>query len=104
MDAETTYIASCSFGKDSLATILLALQHNEPLDRVVFSEVMYDHERNISGEYPEHIQWINDTAIPKLNAMGVNVDILHDKTDYVHYFKTAVRGGVNSKENFTASP
>jgi 3'-phosphoadenosine 5'-phosphosulfate sulfotransferase (PAPS reductase)/FAD synthetase len=42
------YIASCSFGKDSIATILLALENNEPLDRVVFSEVMFDHERGTS--------------------------------------------------------
>ena len=26
------YIASCSFGKDSLATILLALENGEPLE------------------------------------------------------------------------
>ena len=36
------YIASCSFGKDSIATILLALEHGEPLDAAVFSEVMFD--------------------------------------------------------------
>ena len=29
------YIASCSFGKDSIATILLAREHNEPLDEIV---------------------------------------------------------------------
>lgn len=51
--SQPTYIASCSFGKDSIATILLALEHDEPLDRVVFSEVMFDHARNISGEIPE---------------------------------------------------
>ena len=45
--SQPTYIASCSFGKDSIATILLALEHDEPLDRVVFSEVMFDHARNI---------------------------------------------------------
>ena len=45
------YIASCSFGKDSIATILLALEHNEPLDRVVFAEVMFDHERGIKPNY-----------------------------------------------------
>lgn len=27
------HIASCSFGKDSMATILLALKHGEPLDQ-----------------------------------------------------------------------
>ena len=26
------YVASCSGGKDSVATLLLAAQHNEPLD------------------------------------------------------------------------
>lgn len=26
------FIASCSFGKDSIATILLAIENNEPLD------------------------------------------------------------------------
>ncbi len=36
----TAYIASCSFGKDSIATILLALEHGEPLD-VVRSEKDY---------------------------------------------------------------
>lgn len=40
MNDRPTYIASCSFGKDSLATILLALEHNEPLDRAIFCEVV----------------------------------------------------------------
>jgi 3'-phosphoadenosine 5'-phosphosulfate sulfotransferase (PAPS reductase)/FAD synthetase len=80
------YIASCSFGKDSIATILLALEHNEPLDRVVFAEVMFDHERGISGEIPEHIEWIYNTAIPKLEGMGVKVDVVRAKTDYVTLF------------------
>ena len=31
------YIASCSFGKDSLATILLAKAHGEPLDEAVYT-------------------------------------------------------------------
>lgn len=69
------YIASCSFGKDSIATILLALENNEPLDRVVFVEVMFDHSRNISGEDPEHIEWVYNVAIPKLESMGVKVAV-----------------------------
>ena len=40
----TLHIASCSFGKDSLATILLALEHGEPLDEAVYCEVMFDKE------------------------------------------------------------
>lgn len=53
MKKENIYIASCSFGKDSIATILLALENNEPLHKVVFSEVMFDNKNNISGELQE---------------------------------------------------
>lgn len=81
-----TYIASCSFGKDSIATILLALKHGEPLDKVVFAEVIFDHERGISGEIPEHIEWIYGAAIPKLESMGVKVDVVRSERDYMYSF------------------
>lgn len=87
------YIASCSFGKDSIATILLALENGEPLDRVVFAEVMFDHSRGISGEIPEHIEWVYSTAIPKLEAMGVKVDVVRAERDYVYFFRKCRRGG-----------
>ena len=38
------HILSCSFGKDSIATALLALQHGEPLDELVYCEVMFGEE------------------------------------------------------------
>lgn len=81
-DKPKIYVASCSFGKDSIATILLALENNEPLDRVVFAEVMFDHAKGISGEIPEHIEWIYNTAIPRLEQMGVKVDVVKDRKDY----------------------
>ena len=90
------YVASCSFGKDSLATILLALKHGEPLDRVVFAEVMFDKERGISGEIPEHINWIYGTAIPKLEAMGVKVDVVRSECDYVSLCKKVLKEGKNA--------
>ena len=34
------YVASCSFGKDSLATVIVALEHGEPLDEVLYCEVI----------------------------------------------------------------
>lgn len=89
------HIASCSFGKDSLATILLALEHNEPLDRVVFAEVMFDHEKGISGEIPEHIDWIHNVAIPKLAEMGVKVDVVRAKKDYVSLCSQVLKSGKN---------
>lgn len=84
------YIASCSFGKDSIATILLALEYGEPLDAAVFSEVMFDHRRNISGEMPEHIEWIYSTAIPRLAALGVRVDVVRSEKDYLTLFHTVI--------------
>ncbi len=98
MTTQPIYIASCSFGKDSIATVLLALEHGEPLDRVVFSEVMFDRERGISGEIPEHIEWIYNTAIPKLHGMGVHVDVVRAERDYCYFFVNAVGGGAR-REN-----
>lgn len=87
------YVASCSFGKDSIATILLALEHKEPLDLVIFSEVMFCHKRGISGEQPEHIKWIYETAIPKLESMGVKVEVLRDERDFCSmFFHKATKG------------
>lgn len=90
---EKLFIASCSFGKDSIATILLALENNEPLDRVVFSEVMFDREKGISGEIPEHIEWVYNVAIPKLENMGVKVDVVRAKKDYVSFFRKCCSRG-----------
>lgn len=92
-DKPKMYIASCSFGKDSIATILLALENNEPLDRVVFSEVMFDHERGISGEIPEHIEWVYNVAIPRLESMGVKVDVVKSKYDYVSLCNKVLKSG-----------
>ena len=93
MNNRPTYIASCSFGKDSLATILLALEHNEPLDRAVFCEVMFDHERDLSGELPEHIEWVHNVAIPKLESWGVPVYVVRSKLDYVGLCKRVLKKG-----------
>lgn len=90
---DTIHIASCSFGKDSIATILLAIENNEPLDRVVFAEVMFDHSRGISGEIPEHIEWVYNTAIPKLESMGVKVDVVRGKLDYVSLCRKVLKSG-----------
>ena len=94
------HIASCSFGKDSIATILLALEHGEPLDEAVFVEVMFDHARNISGEIPEHIDWIYSTAIPKLESMGVSTRVLRSERDYVWYFKHTVTKGKREGKHY----
>ena len=78
------YIASWSGGKDSTASIILAHEHNEPLDLIILSEVMFD--ENISGELPEHIDFIKNKAIPKFNEWGYEVKILHSQKNYLDCF------------------
>lgn len=78
------YIASFSGGKDSTATIILAHEHNEPLDLIIFSEVMFDGE--ISGELPEHINFIKETCIPLFASWGYRTEILHTEATYMSLF------------------
>lgn len=85
------YIASCSFGKDSLATVLLAKKYGEPLDEVVYCEVMFD--KGISGEVPEHRDFIYNKAIPVLNRMGVEVVVLRAYQTYVGLFTGKITRG-----------
>lgn len=80
------HFCACSFGKDSIATVLLALHYNEPLDEVVFTEVMFDNKRKISGEEPAHIHWVKTHAAPLLEAMGVKVRIIPTEIDYLDSF------------------
>ena len=87
----TLHIASCSFGKDSLATILLALEHGEPLDEAVYCEVMFD--KRTSGEVPEHWAFIYETAIPRLEQLGVPVRVLRSDKTYLDLFAGTVTRG-----------
>lgn len=87
----TLHIASCSFGKDSLATILLALEHGEPLDEAVYCEVMFD--KRTSGEVPEHRAFIYETAIPKLERLGIPVRVLRSDKTYLDLFAGVITRG-----------
>lgn len=78
------FIASCSFGKDSLATVILAHEHKEPLDEIIYCEVMFSKE--ISGEVPEHRDFIYNTAIPKLEAWGYKVTVIRGDITYLDSF------------------
>lgn len=85
------YIVSCSFGKDSIATILLALEHGEPLDEAVYCEVMFD--KGISGEVPEHRDFIYEKGIPFLERNGIKVTILRSSMTYLDSFYRVLRKG-----------
>lgn len=86
------YVASCSGGKDSVATILLAAEHGEPMDEVVFSEIMFD--RNVSGEVPEHRDFIYNTLKPFCEKeLGIKFTILHAEKTYEDVFHHIITRG-----------
>lgn len=87
------YIASWSGGKDSTASIILAHENNEPLDLIVFSEVMFD--EGISGELPEHIDFIKDRAIPLFMSWGYRTEILRSDKTYMDCFHHRTIRGKN---------
>ena len=91
MKTKKKFVSSCSFGKDSLATILLAKRYGEPLDEAIYCEVMFD--QDISGEVPEHRDFIYSKAIPALECMGVKVTILRSKKTYVDLFTGRITRG-----------
>lgn len=90
------YIASFSGGKDSMATIILAHEHGEPLDEIIFSEVMFD--ETTSGELPEHIDFIKNVCAPLFESWGYKFTILHaEKTFYDEFFHTLTRSKVENR-------
>lgn len=86
------HIACCSFGKDSLAQIIVGKEHGEPIDLVLYSEVMFTD--TISGEFPEHRDFIYNVAIPKLKELyGLETVVLRsDRTMWDDFHTMRVRG------------
>lgn len=95
------HIICSSFGKDSNATALLALQHGEQLDEIIYTEVMFSKE--ISGELPEHARFIYETAIPYFEKRGILTRVLHAEKTYLDCFYHVVSRG-NAQGKFAAFP
>ena len=94
------YFHSWSGGKDSTAAIILDHIHGLPPSTVVFCEVMYDRKHGISGELPEHIDFVKNVAIPKFQEWGFTVDVIRSETDYLDNFFHVIsksRNGNNGK-------
>jgi 3'-phosphoadenosine 5'-phosphosulfate sulfotransferase (PAPS reductase)/FAD synthetase len=88
------YVASCSFGKDSLAAIIARLERGKPVDEAVYCRIMFD--EGISAEFPEHEEWIHSHAIPLLKARyGIKTTIVRSPLTYCEQFYTKY---VRSKE------
>ena len=85
-------VAFCSGGKDSVATVILAKEHGEPLDAVVFCEVMFDD--STSGEHPLHISFVHEKLKPYVeNMLGVPFITLRSPKTYTSYFNHEISRG-----------
>lgn len=83
-------VAMFSGGKDSAATMIVMKDLGIPPDLVIFCEVMFDKDRNISGELPEHIEWVYGTAKPIIESWGSKFAVVKGKKDYVTIFRERI--------------
>lgn len=91
---KSIFIASCSFGKDSLAQIILAYLNNEPIDFIIYCEVMFSHQLGISGELPEHRDFIYNVAIQKIEKeFGYKVIVVKSEDDFLSEFNRVITRG-----------
>lgn len=87
------HLVSCSFGKDSLATVILAVAYGYPIDAAVYVRVMYD--KNRSAEQPEHEAFIYNVAIPKLKEWGIDTIIVDSPVTFMDCFYRVRSKGKN---------
>lgn len=79
------YIASCSFGKDSLATIIECEQRGLHIDKALYCRIMFDAET--SAELPEHEEFIYCKAIPLLKSRySIEIEIVQADVSYCDCF------------------
>ena len=92
------HVVACSGGKDSVATILTALEYNEPLDEVIWVEVMFDKET--SGEVPEHRNFVYCSLKPFCEKNGIRFTILHSPKTYDDVFHQTFKSGKNKSKKY----
>lgn len=89
-------IFNLSFGKDSMATLILAAEQGIPIDRVMYCEIKFNDE--ISGEHPLMAEWI-PTAEKRLKELfGVTVDHAYSGVSFEEQFYKVYKRGSRTGE------
>lgn len=78
------HVLFLSFGKDSMATLILIKLLGLPLDEVVYVDIRYT--KQISGEHPRMAEWIPTAERILLEEFGVPVRHLTAKGTFKDYF------------------
>ena len=80
------YIATLSFGKDSLAQLIKIKELGLPLDEVIYCDIRYSKE--IRGEHPLLAEWIPTAEKILKDKFGVTVTHLSSKKSFKEYYYT----------------
>lgn len=84
------YVASCSFGKDSLAMLIKIKELGMPLDEVIYCEIMFD--ENTSGETPEMYNFIKKAEKILKEKFSITVTHIKGITFKEQFYKIKQRG------------
>lgn len=84
------YVASCSFGKDSLAMLIKIKELGLPLDEVIYCEIMFD--KNISGETPEMYKFIKKAEKILKEKFDIKVKHLRGISFKEQFYKIKQKG------------
>ena len=92
------YIASCSFGKDSLAMIIKIKELGLPLDEVIYCDIKFDD--NLSGEMPLMAEFIPKAE--KILKEKFNIEVKHitAKRNFYEQFYTKKTKGKHVGDNY----
>ena len=85
------YIASCSFGKDSLAMLIKIKELGMPLDEVIYCDIKFDDK--ISGEMPLMAEWIPTAEKILKEKLDIEVKHLTYKRTFKEQFYTVKQKG-----------
>ena len=77
-------VFNLSFGKDSMATLILAAEQGIEIDKVMYCDIRFNDE--ISGEHPLMAEWI-PTAEKRLKELfGITVDHVYSGVSFEEQF------------------
>ena len=91
-------IFNLSFGKDSMATLILAAEQEIPIDRVMYCDIRFSPE--LSGEHPLMTAWIPTAEQRLKEQFGVTVEHSYSGVSfYEEFYKVKQKGNHVGKIN-----
>lgn len=94
----TKYIASISFGKDSLAMLIKVKELNLPLDEVIYCDIRFDDA--ISGEMPKMAEFIPKAEKILKDKFDITVKHITYKRTFKEQFYTIKQRGKHIGDNY----